>query len=93
MNSSHPDISGKVLQGYDFVNSDTDASDDNGHGTAVAGITAASSNNSLGMASVSWNSAILPVKVLGADGSGSYVPMPLGTAHRSPVPLPLAWSR
>jgi len=78
VSSSHPDITGKVLQGYDFVNKDTDASDDNGHGTAVAGITAASSNNGLGMASVSWNSAILPVKVLGADGSGNYSDMANG---------------
>ncbi|MEX1049699.1 MAG: S8 family serine peptidase [Akkermansiaceae bacterium] len=78
VSGSHPDIAGKVLQGYDFVNNDTDASDDNGHGTAVAGITAASSNNSLGMASVSWNSAILPVKVLGANGSGSYSGMANG---------------
>jgi thermitase len=72
VSNSHPDIKGKVLQGYDFVNNDTDASDDNGHGTAVAGIVAASSNNGVGMASVSWNSAILPLKVLGADGSGNY---------------------
>jgi len=78
VSNSHPDITGKVLQGYDFVNKDTDASDDNGHGTAVAGITAASSNNGLGMASVSWNSTILPVKVLGASGSGNYSDMANG---------------
>lgn len=76
--SSHPDLSGKVLQGYDFINNDTDASDDNGHGTAVAGITAASTNNGIGMAGISWNSLILPVKVLGADGSGSYSAMANG---------------
>lgn len=76
--ASHPDLSGKVLQGYDFVNSDADADDDNGHGTAVAGITASSTNNGVGMAAVSWNSMILPVKVLGANGSGSYSAMANG---------------
>lgn len=70
--ASHPDLNGKVLAGYDFVNNDTDASDDNGHGTAVAGVSAAASNNQLGVAGVAWANPILPVKVLGADGSGSY---------------------
>lgn len=69
---SHPDIGGKVLPGYDFINNDSDATDDNGHGTAVAGIIGSSSNNSLGMASVAWGSPVLPVKVLDAAGSGSY---------------------
>jgi len=76
--ASHPDLGGKVLQGYDFVNNDNDANDDNGHGTAVAGITASSTNNGVGMAAVSWNSMILPVKVLGADGSGNYSAMANG---------------
>lgn len=70
--ASHPDLSGKVLPGYDFFNNDNDATDDNGHGTAVAGLIGAATNNGIGMAGVSWNSMILPVKALGADGSGSY---------------------
>lgn len=72
VSAGHPDLNGKVLAGYDFFNNDADASDDNGHGTAVAGIAAAATNNGIGMAGISWNSPILPVKVLGADGSGSY---------------------
>lgn len=78
VSASHPDLSGKVLPGYDFFNGDADATDDNGHGTAVAGITAAATNNAIGMAGVSWNSMILPVKALGADGSGSYSAMANG---------------
>lgn len=70
--ASHPDLAGKVLAGYDFHNADADPSDDNGHGTAVAGLTAAASNNQLGMAGIAWANPILPAKVLGADGSGSY---------------------
>lgn len=70
--ASHPDIAGKVLPGYDFFNNDADATDDNGHGTAVAGLIGASANNGLGMASLAWANPILPVKALGADGSGSY---------------------
>jgi len=70
--ASHPDIKGKVLAGYNFVSNNTNTTDDNGHGTAVAGFTAASTNNGVGMAAVSWATPVLPVKVLGADGSGTY---------------------
>ncbi len=70
--STHPDISGKVLAGYNFVSNSTDTTDDNGHGTAVAGFTSAATNNGVGMAAISWASPVLPVKVLGADGSGTY---------------------
>lgn len=70
--ASHPDLAGKVLPGYDFVNNDSDPVDDNGHGTAVAGLIAAATHNATGMAGLSWNSRILPVKVTAANGSGTY---------------------
>lgn len=41
---THPDLIGKVIKGYDFVNADADPMDDNGHGTHVAGIAGAKSN-------------------------------------------------
>lgn len=71
-NYSHPDLQGKLLPGYNFITSGTDANDDNGHGTGTSGVIGASSNNSTGIASVAWNVSILPLKVLDASGSGSY---------------------
>lgn len=71
-NFSHPDLQGKLLPGYDFVNSDNDPSDDNGHGTGVAGTAAAASNNSTGVASIAWACPVMPLKALDASGSGSY---------------------
>jgi len=68
----HPDLAGRILSGYDFANNDADPSDDNGHGTSTAGTAAATGNNGIGMAGLTWGSLILPVKVLGATGSGSY---------------------
>jgi subtilisin family serine protease len=66
----HADLAGALVAGYDFVNSDADPTDDHGHGTAVAGIIAARTNNASGVAGICWTCSIMPVKVLGADGSG-----------------------
>jgi subtilisin family serine protease len=67
---SQPDLRGKLVAGYDYVNNDQDPSDDNGHGTAVAGVVAASSDNGIGVAGYCWACRLMPVKVLGADGTG-----------------------
>lgn len=73
----HPDLVPNLLPGFDFVDRDTDPTDGGGktgyHGAHVAGTVAAASNNSLGVAGVSWGAKIVPVRVLGATGSGSFV--------------------
>lgn len=67
----HPDLSAKIVAGYDFVNNDPIAQDDNGHGTHVAGISAAVTNNGSGVAGVSWGARLMPVKVMNAAGTGT----------------------
>jgi len=67
---NHPDLSGKIVPGYDYVSSDSYPQDDNGHGTHVAGIAAASTNNQIGVAGLGWNAPIMPVKVLNSSGAG-----------------------
>ena len=81
---SHPDLGGRVANGYDFANSDADAMDDNSHGTHCAGISAAKGNNALGIAGIAWNSNILAVKVLNSAGSGSWSSVAAGVLYASP---------
>ena len=68
----HPEFSGRIVAGYDFVNNDSDPTDDHGHGTNVAGIALAKGNNSIGYAGVNWNSKIMACKVLDNNNSGYY---------------------
>ena len=64
----NPALHGRVLAGYDFVHGDTDTADDNGHGTAVAGI----------VASVCPGCSILPVKVIDANGTADWATVSAG---------------
>ncbi len=67
---THPDLAGKLVAGYDFVNNDNDPQDDNGHGTHVAGTIGAATNNGTGVAGICWQCKIMPLKGLDAQGSG-----------------------
>jgi thermitase len=68
---NHPDLAGKVVKGYDFVDDDSDPMDLNNHGTHCAGIAAAVTNNAKGIAGMAPNVSVLAVRVLDANGSGS----------------------
>ncbi|MGW8767379.1 S8 family peptidase [Streptomyces sp. NPDC055815] len=67
----HPDLKGRLVDGYDFVDNDAEPKDLNGHGTHVSGIAAAHTDNGIGVAGGAPDTRIMPVRVLGADGSGS----------------------
>lgn len=78
---NHPDLAGKVVQGYDFVNNDTSAMDDHGHGTHCAGIAAAKTDNNQGIAGVGFNSRVMAVKVLDRYGSGAFSDVAEGVVY------------
>ncbi|MEJ9227105.1 S8 family peptidase [Priestia aryabhattai] len=68
---NHPDLTSKLLPGYNFVDGNTNPSDGNGHGTHVAGIAAAATNNVSGIAGMAPLSSILPLRALDNTGSGT----------------------
>ncbi|MBU0573683.1 MAG: S8 family serine peptidase [Candidatus Margulisbacteria bacterium] len=58
------------VRGADFYNRRTDPMDDHGHGTHCAGIISEAGNNGAGIAGLSWNSKIMPLKALNSEGYG-----------------------
>jgi alpha-tubulin suppressor-like RCC1 family protein/subtilisin family serine protease len=59
------------VRGWDFINDDNDPMDDHSHGTHTAGTIGAIGNNGVGVAGVCWNVTLVPIKFLGAGGSGA----------------------
>ncbi len=83
---NHPDLTPNLAKdaiggviGYDYAENDLDPMDDpvtdpevsNGHGTHVAGIIGAVGSNNTGVSGVSPNVRIVPVRVIGDDGTGT----------------------
>jgi subtilisin family serine protease len=71
---SHQDLNdtNRFFLGRDLVNNDDDPSDDHGHGTHVAGIAAAITNNGTGVAGL-WPGLVLVLKVFNSSNDGSSV--------------------
>jgi subtilisin family serine protease len=70
--SDHEDLAAVLLAGRNFVDPGMPPEDDKGHGTHVAGLAAAVTNNGIGIAGCNFAGRIriLPVKVLNAQGFG-----------------------
>jgi hypothetical protein len=70
IDSIHPEFSGRIVPGQDFVNGDANPEADHPHGTYTAGIALANANNAFQVAGVDWNAKLMPVKVLDAQNLG-----------------------
>jgi len=66
IDASHPEFGGRVAPGFDAINGSDGRTDCNSHGTHVAG-TAGSATYGVAKAA-----RMVPVRVLGCDGSGTY---------------------
>ncbi|HLY94520.1 MAG TPA: S8 family serine peptidase [Gaiellaceae bacterium] len=79
VDAAQPALAGAVLPGLNLVSGGTNANDDNGHGTAVAGVIAArAANGAVGVCSAC---SILPIKVLDANGNGDLAAVATGIAR------------
>lgn len=74
----HPDFScivtsgaSKLTAGWNYIANNNNPNDDNGHGSHVAGIAGACTNNSTGVAGMAPNVRLMPVKVLDSNGNGT----------------------
>ncbi|MEO8323263.1 MAG: S8 family peptidase, partial [Actinomycetota bacterium] len=65
-------------QGWDFVAGDNFPDDQHGHGTHVAGTIGARGNDASGVAGVSWEVSLLPIRVLAADNTGTLADIAAG---------------
>ncbi len=65
----HPDLQVNIVGGKNLIPGENpaDLSDPHGHGTAVTGIVAASTDNGVGIAGICWRVRVLIVKVLGGE--------------------------
>jgi thermitase len=84
--NDHPDINNnggvsKVLQEWDYVEDDAVAQDIAGHGTHVAGIAGAYTNNATGIASTSPDAWILDLKALDGNGEGDSADVAAAIVH------------
>src|SRR2546427_9831544 len=71
VDSSQPDLAGRLVPGYSAFTGSNPNSDPNGHGTWLASIAAASTDNSVGIAGVAYSGAgIMPVQVIDSTGAG-----------------------
>ena len=75
VDGQHEDLAGRVVEGYNFLTETAvpagSNSDDNGHGTAVAGVIGAVTNNGKGIAGVNWQARLLPLKVTNPFGEAT----------------------
>ncbi|MHC4380964.1 MAG: S8 family serine peptidase, partial [Planctomycetota bacterium] len=74
----HPDLVNNLIPGYNQVsgqweNLGGDMEDINGHGTWVGGCIGADGNNGIGVAGISWDIQLMPIRVSESPGGGAYL--------------------
>jgi RHS repeat-associated protein len=78
---THPDLTNNIwtnpqpsqsgdLNGWDYITDNGTIRDEQGHGTAIAGIIAARGNNGIGLSGVMWNASLMSLRVLDNTGTG-----------------------
>ncbi|MFT9497000.1 S8 family serine peptidase, partial [Anaerosolibacter sp.] len=69
IDANHPELADRIVGGYDTYDNDAIPQDIDGHGTLVAGVAAAISDNGIGIAGAAGGVKIMPLKVFGVDST------------------------
>jgi subtilisin family serine protease len=81
IDSTHPDLSARVVAGLNTITESLDTADDHGHGTSIAGIAGAAGFNAVGIIGVAPEAQLMPVKSLNAAGYGTYADVAQGIVY------------
>ena len=83
VDANHPELAGKLVPGWNVVSDNGDTSPIASHGTWVAGVVGAASNNAVGVPSIAWDARIMPVRVTNNTS---------GSAYSSDIAAGIAWA-
>lgn len=70
VDAGHPDLAAKLVPGWNCYDNNSSTADVHGHGTAVAGTAAASTNNALGVAAPGAEAMLMPMRITDSSGYG-----------------------
>ncbi len=69
---NHPDLADQLVNGWNVVSNNADTADWHGHGTSVAGVAAAATNNGLTVAGVAGQVSLMPMRINNPPTGGAY---------------------
>lgn len=72
VDATHPDLSSRIVPGWNWFDNNADTRDVYGHGTLVAGAAAAAGNNGIGVAGLAGQARIMPIRVSDLNGYASW---------------------
>jgi subtilisin family serine protease len=81
VDSAHPDLSARLVPGWNAYDNNSNTADVHGHGTATAGTAAASTNNGIGVAGVAGQSRIMPIRISDSTGYAYYSTIASGITY------------
>ncbi|MEK6675395.1 MAG: S8 family serine peptidase [Planctomycetota bacterium] len=71
VDGQHVDLVDRLVAGWNVYDGNSEFTDVLGHGTAVAGVLGAMSDNGIGVAGVTWSCPIIPVRAADSAGKSS----------------------
>jgi hypothetical protein len=81
VDGTHPDLSSRMVPGWNFYDNNSNTADVQGHGTATAGTAAATLNNGTGVAGIAGQARIMPLRISDTSGTGYFSAIAQAITH------------